>query len=304
METTMTRVIHRMTTLLVTALALSGVGCTGSGATQHTDDGMPTNLDVTRHTDIAYYAGEDAVPGKHCLDVYQGAGVDGAPVLIYVHGGAWQLGGKMFNQHIGRTFAKHGIVTVSVNYRLGGQARHPAQIRDVAWAFDWVTRNIHRYGGNPDDIFITGHSAGGHLVALLALNEKYLNEVGHASHEITGVIPIGGIYRVGATSFIFEDTFDPSPESLIDASPEFHVDDDQPPFCIIYARDDLPLLDIQAIGLTRELQKHHSPVKLVRVEDRGHLTTFLKIGWKDDPTYRVMLDFIREHSRSKMPWSR
>jgi len=300
----MTGIVQRVFVLLVsTALAFSGVACTGSGATQRTDDGFPTRLDVTRHKDIPYYAGAGAVGGKHVLDVYQPEGVSDAPVLMYVHGGAWQLGGKSFNQHIGKTFARHGIVTVSVNYRLGGRARHPAQIRDVARAFDWIKRNIGRYGGNPDDVFITGHSAGGHLVALLALNEKYLREVGRTSDEISGVIGISGVYRVGATSFIFKDTFDPDPQALIDASPEYHVDDDQPPFCIIYARDDLPLLDIQAIGLTMALQKHHSPVKLVRVEDRGHITTFLKIGEKDDPTHAVMLDFIREWSRSKKSWS-
>jgi acetyl esterase/lipase len=206
-------------------------------------------------------------------------------------------------RHIGKTFARQGIVTVCINYRLSPGVRHPEHVRDVALAFDWVKRNVDHYGGDPEDVFIAGHSAGGHLVALLALNERYLAELGRTPDEIVGVIAISGVYQVGGTSFIFRG-FDADEETLIDASPQFHVHEQQPPFLIIYAQNDLPLLDIQAISLARELEKYQSPVRLLRVEDRGHLTIFTDIGERDDPTTEAMLEFIGEYSGALRPGAR
>ena len=280
--------------LVATALCACLVAlCTGRGALAQD---KPRRHNVITHRNLAYVTGKDADVRKHRLDVYQPHGVKNVPVLMMVHGGAWQHGGKIYNILSGPAFAEAGILTVSINYRLSRGTKHPAHIRDVARAFDWVKKHAADYGGDPNKVFITGHSAGGHLVALLALNEKYLKEVGRSSDEIVGVIPVSGLYRVGATSLIFKNTFDPDKASLIDASPEFHVDDKQPPFLIIYAQKDLPLLDIQAIGLERALLAKKSPVQLMRAEDRNHLTIMLKMGTNDDPTTEAMLDFIRKHT--------
>jgi len=220
----------------------------------------PPKHAVRTHRDIAYVTGPGADAKKHRLDVYAPEGVKNAPVLVMVHGGAWQHGGKIYNLLAGPAFAEHGIVAVSVNYRLSPGTKHPAQIRDVARAFDWVRKHVAEYGGDPRNVFLTGHSAGGHLVALLAVNEKYLK-----------------------------------------ASPEFHVGDKQPPFLIIYAQHDLPLLDIQAIGMERALLAHRSPVELMRADDRNHLTILLKMAAEDDPTTGAMLKFIRKHGRHPKP---
>ena len=253
---------------------------------------------VRIHRNVPYYTGEDASRSKHRLDVYQPVGKKDATVLFFVHGVAWQFGSKTFRTNIGRTFAGQGILTVSINYRLSPGVKHPAHIRDVVRAFDWVKRNVHEYGGNPDDLFACGHSAGGHLVALLALNERYLAEVGRTSQEILGVIPISGVYRVGGTSLVFKHVFDDDPEVLKDASPAMHVDDRQPPFLILYADNDLPGLDILAIGLEEQLKQRHSPVRLLRVEDRTHLSITRRIGAQDDPATQAILEFIDEHARA------
>ncbi|KPJ55944.1 MAG: hypothetical protein AMS16_03300 [Planctomycetes bacterium DG_58] len=286
----------RIVLLPVAAVVTAAVICWPLPA--ETGPPLPAAFKVKRHRNIPYYTGEDAVRTKHRLDIYQPVGKKNATVLFYVHGGAWQFGSKSFRANIGKTFAGQGILTVSINYRLSPPVKHPGHVRDVVRAFDWVKRNIHRYGGNPDDLFICGHSAGAHLVALVALNEKYLAEVGRTSDEITGVIPVSGVYRVGGTSLIFKRVFDPDPETLIDASPALHVDDRQPPFLIIYAEHDLPGLDILAIGLERQLSEHNSPAQLLRVENRTHRTITLRIGAKHDPTTEAILNFISKHSRS------
>jgi acetyl esterase/lipase len=148
------------------------------------------------YTDIAYYDGPDAHPIKHRLDLFVPEGLKDAPVLIFVHGGGWTSGDKNLYSFIGRAFAEQGFVTAVINYRLSPQVQHPAHIEDVARAFAWVYRNIAQYGGNPEKIFVMGHSAGGHLVALLALDEKYLQAHGLTLAAIKGAIPISGIYDV------------------------------------------------------------------------------------------------------------
>jgi acetyl esterase/lipase len=113
------------------------------------------------YTDIAYYDGPDAHPIKHRLDLFVPEGLKDAPVLIFVHGGGWTSGDKNLYSFVGRAFAEQGFVTAVINYRLSPQVQHPAHIEDVARAFAWVYRNIAQYGGNPEKIFVMGHSAGG-----------------------------------------------------------------------------------------------------------------------------------------------
>jgi acetyl esterase/lipase len=258
--------------------------------------------DAKLYQNIPYIEGPEA-DGRHKLDLYQpisrndGKPIQHAPVLMYVHGGAWQFGSKRFVSHIGRTFGKEGYLTACINYRLSPKANHPDHIRDVAHAFDWLKEHAAEYGGDASDFFIAGHSAGGHLVALLATNKKYLREVGHNVNEIAGVIAISGLYRVSATSWVFEG-FEPKEPELIDASPEYHVDGTEPPFLLMYAAEDLPLLDAQAIGMERALHAKGVRVRKLRIPERGHVSVFMKIGAHGDPTTAEMLRFLRENDRN------
>ena len=109
---------------------------------------------------------------SHTLDIYRPAGgVEGAPVLLYVHGGAWVIGDKreqgkpmMFE------LVKRGWVCVSINYRLSPKATWPEHIIDVKTAIVWTKEHIAEFGGDPDFLAIAGGSAGGHLVSLAALS--------------------------------------------------------------------------------------------------------------------------------------
>src|SRR5206468_3096567 len=116
---------------------------------------------------------------KHRLDLYLPEGKSDAPVLFFVHGGGWTVGDKnLFGiaARLGKTLARRGIGLVSINYRLSPKVKHPEHIRDVARAFAWTHQNIGTYGGCKEEIFLCGHSAGGHLVALLSTDTQYLGE--------------------------------------------------------------------------------------------------------------------------------
>ncbi len=135
------------------------------------------SADVEIHKDIAY-AGDD-LP-KHKLDVYIPKDKKNFPVMVFFHGGGWKSGDRSEYPLLGNRFAKAGIGVVIPSYRLMPQNPYPAQMEDAAAAFAWVYRNIAQYGGDASRIYVAGHSSGGHLASLLALDPKYLAEIRHS----------------------------------------------------------------------------------------------------------------------------
>jgi acetyl esterase/lipase len=109
---------------------------------------------------------------RHKLDVLSKRSVkpERAPVLVYIHGGAWVIGDKR-QQGIPmmHELVQRGWVCVAINYRLSPRATWPAHIVDCKRAVAWVREHIAEYGGDPGFIAVSGGSAGGHLCSLLAL---------------------------------------------------------------------------------------------------------------------------------------
>jgi arylformamidase len=125
-------------------------------------------------------------------DIYSPVGIKSpAPVVMFLHGGGWQIGNKT-SGHVdkGIAWAEHGVVFVSINYRLAPEVTHPKQIEDVAQAFAWVQKHASEFGGDPSRIFLMGHSAGAQLVDLLGTNSKYMQEQGLKLTDIKGVISL------------------------------------------------------------------------------------------------------------------
>src|SRR5262249_62104794 len=109
-------------------------------------------------------------------------------------------------------------------------------------AFAWTCGNIAPYGGRTDQIFACGHSAGGHLVALLATDEQYLKAQKRSQADIKGVIPISGVYVI-TPGRAFEHAFGKDEAAIKAASPLAHVKERLCPFCLIYAEKEYPFLD-------------------------------------------------------------
>lgn len=253
-----------------------------------------SSYEVEVVTNIVYYNGPDFNPKKHLLDIYEPKGLSSAPVLMFVHGGGWQSGDKSLYSYLGRTFASQGFTTVVISYRLTPEVQHPGHIQDVARAFAWIYRNIAQHNGNPERVFVAGHSAGGHLTALLALDERYLNAEGLSTNRIRGAMPISGVYDLNTIPG-FDSVFTSDPETRREASPVAHVDEHQPPFLITYAQFDYPTADIQSAELLNLLRQENSEAQTLTIPAKDHITIITSIGRPGDLTTESMLDFMRAH---------
>ncbi len=121
------------------------------------------------HKDIFYTEEKDLA---RALDVYRPPTEEVLPVVVDFHGGAWVYGDKSLNERYCKTVAKKGFVTVNANYRLikeGCGGGFPETLKDIYDVFAWVADNIADYGGDKERVFLTGDSAGAHLVCLAAL---------------------------------------------------------------------------------------------------------------------------------------
>ncbi|HEV8058488.1 MAG TPA: alpha/beta hydrolase, partial [Gemmataceae bacterium] len=266
--------------------------------------------------------GEDAAKNKNKLDLYLPEGVHDFPVMLFIHGGAWVFGDKdQFGlyHNLATYWARRGIGVVVANYRLSPGVKHPAHVQDVAKAFAWTKANIANYGGDVHQLFVSGQSAGGHLVSLLATDESYLKAEGAKINDIRGVLTLSGVYGLPASSAggglaaatgvpaghdggqakrtPFSSVFGSDPKALQAAAPINHLRSGLPPFLVLYAQNDPKILRDMAVQFAAALKKTKQEVDLVEAPARNHITELVLIGQKDDPVAAAMTQFLRQHAK-------
>jgi acetyl esterase/lipase len=259
----------------------------------------PRTFEVETVKDLAYYDGKDADPKKHKLDLYLPKDHKDFPVLFFVHGGAWSTGDRNYfgvYSALGRFYAKHGLGTVVISYRLSPQAVHPEHIKDVARAFAWTHKNIAKYGGRNDRIVACGHSAGGHLVALLGTDESYLKAEGLDTKALRGVMPISGVYRI--PDGFLQKAFGTDAETRRLAGPIAHAKSNLPPFLILYADKDLPTCGkANSEAFAAALKAKDNTVATLEIKNSDHILIILSTYVEDSPVSKAMLDFVAERTK-------
>lgn len=269
---------------LVAVVQLLVVGLVRAG------DGKPAGgFEVEVVKGIAYVGGKDADPVRHTLDLYHPKDKKDYPVLVWVHGGGWKNGNKEQFEFLGKALAGEGVGVVTVNYRLHPQVQFPANVEDVARAFAWAHKNVGRYGGRADRVFVGGHSAGGHLASVLATDESYLKAAGLSPADVRGVVSISGLYAIRRGRFpVFED----SDEGARKASPVRQVREKLPPFLLVYADNDFPTFGDMAEDFAKALREAKVEVTCVKVKDRTHGSVAAKVAEEGDPVRGAILEFV------------
>jgi acetyl esterase/lipase len=255
--------------------------------------------------DIKYVPDSAYANDKDRLDVYIPHGARSAPVIIAVHGGALHEGDKSEQTFVGQRFASAGNVTVVVNYRLSPGVSHPAHVKDLAMAAAWVKHNIAKYGGDPNKVFLVGHSAGAYLVTLLLLDVRYLAEQRLAPDDFRGAVPVSAFFyveRPGVGPDRPKDTWGADPKAWKAASPASYVRGHLPPILLLYADgDDAWRRDQQTDFAAALRAAGDTDVAVHMIAGRDHHTVWDTMKDGDEETSRSVLDFIDKVLKRKVP---
>jgi len=225
------------------------------------------------------------------LDFYPPKEVDGrAPVVVWVHGGAWRSGSK--NDVNVKRWTEQGFAIASVDYRLSPEAQFPAQIHDIKAAIRFLQVNADKYGIDANKIIVAGSSAGGHLAALVGVSngvKQLEGEVGISSakparvsatvsffgasnlESILGQSTEHGLsVRVPALKLLLGDTPDKKPDLARLASPVAHVDATDPPLWLIHGDADPQMPIEQSKELVAKYEQLKLPVKFETIAGGKH----------------------------------
>lgn len=252
----------------------------------------PAKQEVEVHKDVAYRTDTDADKTRHKLDVYVPKGKKDFPVLFFVHGGAWQIGSKETFADPAKQFAEQGIGVVCPNYRLSPKVQHPGHIEDVAKAFAWTVDTVGKYGGDAGKIVVGGHSAGGHLAALLATNESYLKAEKKKATDIRGVVGVSGVYVIDHRVAMLHKAFTDDEKACKAASPLEHVAANRPPMLLAYADKDLPALPAGAEAFAKALAKSKNEATAKEFKDRDHISIMTAMKKAEDPLFVAAKEFV------------
>jgi acetyl esterase/lipase len=276
---------------------------------------MPYSADappaqVVVHRDLAYVTGGHA---RQALDLYLPVRAGPAPLIVWIHGGAFRMGDKA--DRVPLEQLEQGYAIASLNYRLSQHACFPAQIEDCKAAVRWLRAYANTYGLDPLHFASWGESAGGHLAAMLgtAGHERSF-EVGEHLEYSSRVQAVLDFF--GPTDFLQMDAqrlpegmvhdSEDSPESQLvggaiqerraevaRANPVTYVTSDAPPFLIVHGDRD-PLVPYrQSTLLANALKTAGVPVTLYTVVGAGH-------GGFDDPQIPILVHkFLAAHLRHR-----
>jgi acetyl esterase/lipase len=246
---------------------------------------------------------------RQSLDIYAPPNAAKAPVVVWVHGGGWMRGSKDEMNHKPAAFLAKGFLFVPVNYRFIPDVKMGDIIGDVARAAGWVRKNIARYGGDPDRIFLMGHSAGAQLAAILCVDPRHLKAEGVPLSSVKGCVPVDGdTYDVPlqvATATARRKSLNQPPpkwghpEKFGDLklqraySAVYHAGPNRgiPPFLILHVSDHTDTA-AQAYRLWSALDYAGLPARLVAADGTDHSRLDQNLGREGDPSTKALFEFL------------
>ena len=233
----------------------------------------------------------DAYIKERCkLDVYYPKDTINVATIVWFHGGGLEFGEK----DIPEGLLEKGVVVVTVNYRMHPKVKHPVYIEDAAAAVAWTFNNIEKYNGDPEKIFLTGHSAGGYLANMVGLDKSYLEEHDVAANDLAGLIPFSGHAITHFT--IRRERGIKGTQPIIDKyAPLFHVRNDAPPMLLITGNREKELLGrYEEVAYFYRMMKvvEHPDVELMELDGYGHNMVY--------PAIPLLLNFVMEKSMSNI----
>lgn len=223
-----------------------------------------------------------------------------APVMVFIHGGSWKSGRKELYYYLGKRLARKGVVAVVIDYPLSPAAQYNEMALSAARAVQWTQEHIADYGGDPDRIFVSGHSAGGHLAALIAVRDAYFDTLGIAN-PIRGVVLIdaAGLDMYGYLSERapeerkYLSTFTEDPATWKEASPLYHLHQGLPPFLIYRGGKTYPSIIKSNDKFAKALQPYGSSFNYRIQRGKKHIPMIVQFVFSWNPRYREIVRFVK-----------
>lgn len=255
---------------------------------------MVPNQGFKRISDLTYAQG-----ARGGLDIYQPkTPLAGNPVIVFVYGGSWQEGNRTDYRFVGQALANKGMTVVIADYRVAPEVGYPAFLEDTAQALVWTYHHISTYGGNPDNLFIAGHSAGAYNALMVATNNVYLKQVGGQGISLRGVIGLAGPYN-------FLPIEDPKIIAIFggaarpETQPITYVKNGLPPMLLMHGTDDDKVYMHNTRTMARALAEHGNEVEMHLYPQVGHVGIVLALAhpfqWRT-PVLAQITDFVKRHS--------
>ncbi|MCT4615458.1 MAG: alpha/beta hydrolase [Marinifilaceae bacterium] len=263
---------------------------------------------------IPYYNNNNDQPEKTKLNLIIPENTTKPPVLIWIGQGAWAYVNRDVEMKICRRFAENGIFTISVGHRLSPALlkepqikqgiKHPEHIKDIAKAFKWVYENADKYNYSKQNIFVAGYSSGAHLAALLAMDSRYLNDLGLSNKMIRAIIPISGCYDIPKYKKVLIEenpkyeqihinpVFGASLAEQVDASPNQYIDSLITPALFISDNE----TNVYHRFFDQDLREaKHDNVEFVYIYNKTHAELWHELGSKKPSKYRsLIVNYIQE----------
>lgn len=228
------------------------------------------------------------------LDIYLPAQAQRpAPVVVFFYGGGWRSGSRGEYQFVGHRLAKLGLVAVIPDYRLYPDVQFPAFVQDGARAVRWVQENIRDFAGDPDRIFLAGHSAGAHIASLLHFDERYLQAEGDEAPHC-GMVGISGPYD-------FAPLLGPTLNAIFpaatqgDSQPVDFVDGSEGPVLLLHGLEDKTVKPRNSARLANAATEAGGQASYIIYSERAHTGTLLSLAPIFDrlsPVPKDLSDFV------------
>lgn len=262
------------------------------------------NCSSKKITDVSYLKSlEVSTTDNPKLNVFipRKSNVEQAAVLIFIHGGNWNSGRKGTYDLLGRNFSRKGIITVIPDYTLSPNASYDTMTEQIAQVIIWCKENIHKYGGDPNQIFVSGHSAGGHLGALAVMNPKYKID----PKSISGII-LNDAAGLDMNNYLegnpptekdnYLATWTSNPEKWKEASPIYFLNKNTPPF-LIYVGDktynSIKVANSRFVSALKPFQPNITPIRL----NKKHVPMVLQYFKPWSNRFDETIEFIKKQKK-------
>ncbi len=264
-----------------------------------------TSCASKKYKNVSYLNSDSSNKEQPTLNIFtpKNSKATNNPVLLFVHGGNWNSGDKRLYGFLGRNFAKKGITTVIVGYTLSPKVNYNDMANEVAKAVEWTKANISNYNGNPNEIFLTGHSAGGHLVALVGTNPKYLKDKsiikGIILNDAAGLDMKHYLEEFPPTNFFdYKTTWTTNPEQWKNASPIYFLDKNAPPFMIYLGSKTYESIKVSNERFLDELHKFQPNVQPI-ILNKSHFPMMLQYISSGSYRYDEIINFMKNKKIKK-----